>query len=327
MDFSLNLGALDEGKLVKIDENKLYDVTVVGSGPAAVSAAIYSARKGLNVAMVGVKIGGQVLDTNEIENIIGTVLTTGAKFAETLEKHLKEHEIAFKEGHLVKEIKEDRKDKILITDDGKSYKTKTVIVATGAKPRSLNIPGEAEYVGKGVHYCSTCDGPFYKGLDVAVIGGGNSGVEAALDLSGIAKSVTLIEFMPELKADKVLQEKLAEQPNVKTILNSATVKVNGNEFVESIVYKSRETDEEKTLNVEGMFVEIGLSPRSEVVKDLVETNKIGEIVINPENNSTSVDGIFAAGDVTSIRQKQIIIAMGEGAKAALGAFEYLITKY
>ncbi len=327
MDFSLNLGALDEGKLVKIDENKLYDVTVVGSGPAAVSAAIYAARKGLNVAMVGVKIGGQVLDTNEIENIIGTVLTTGAKFAETLEKHLKEHEIAFKEGHLVKEIKEDGKDKILVTDDGKNYKTKTVIVATGAKPRSLNIPGEAEYVGKGVHYCSTCDGPFYKGLDVAVIGGGNSGVEAALDLSGIAKSVTLIEFMPELKADKVLQEKLAEQPNVKTILNSATVKVNGNEFVESIVYKSRETDEEKTLNVEGMFVEIGLSPRSEVVKDLVEINKIGEIVINPENNSTSVAGIFAAGDVTNIRQKQIIIAMGEGAKAALGAFEYLITKY
>ena len=327
MDFSLNLGALDEGKLVKIDENKLYDVTVIGSGPAAVSAAIYAARKGLNVAMVGVKIGGQVLDTNEIENIIGTVLTTGAKFAETLEKHLKEHEIAFKEGHLVNEIKEDGKDKILVTDDGQSYKTKTVIVATGAKPRSLNIPGEAEYVGKGVHYCSTCDGPFYKGLDVAVIGGGNSGVEAALDLSGIAKSVTLIEFMPELKADKVLQEKLAEQPNVKTILNSATVKVNGNEFVESIVYKSRETDEEKTLNVEGMFVEIGLSPRSEVVKDLVETNKIGEIVINPENNSTSVAGIFAAGDVTNIRQKQIIIAMGEGAKAALGAFEYLITKY
>ena len=327
MDFSLNLGALDEGKLVKIDENKLYDVTVIGSGPAAVSAAIYAARKGLNVAMIGVKIGGQVLDTNEIENIIGTVSTTGAKFAETLETHLKEHEIAFKEGHLVKEIKEEGKDKILITDDGKSYKTKTVIVATGAKPRSLNIPGEAEYVGKGVHYCSTCDGPFYKGLNVAVIGGGNSGVEAALDLSGIAKSVTLIEFMPELKADKVLQEKLAEQANIKTILNSATVKVNGNEFVESIVYKSRETDEEKTLDVEGMFVEIGLSPRSEVVKDLVETNKIGEIVINPENNSTSVAGIFAAGDVTNIRQKQIIIAMGEGAKAALGAFEYLITKY
>ena len=327
MDFSLNLGTLDKGKLAKIDESKLYDVAVIGSGPAAVSAVIYSARKGLNVAMIGVKIGGQVLDTNEIENIIGTVSTTGAKFAETLEKHLKEYEVAFKEGHLIKEIKEDGKDKILVTDDGKSYKTKTVIVATGAKPRSLNIPGETNYIGKGVHYCSTCDGPFYKGLNVAVIGGGNSGVEAALDLSGIAKSVTLIEFMPELKADKVLQEKLAEQPNITTILNSMTTKVNGNEFVENLVYKSRETNEEKTLNVEGMFVEIGLSPRSEVVKDLVETNKIGEIVINPENNSTSVSGIFAAGDVTSIRQKQIIIAMGEGAKAALGAFEYLITKY
>ena len=327
MDFSLNLGALDEGKLAKIDENKLYDVTVVGSGPAAVSAAIYAARKGLNVAMIGVKIGGQVLDTNEIENIIGTISTTGAKFAQTLEKHLKEYEVAFKEGHLVKEIKEDGKDKILVTDDGKSYKSKTVIIATGAKPRSLNIPGEAECVGKGVHYCSTCDGPFYKGLDVAVIGGGNSGVEAALDLSGIAKSVTLIEFMPELKADKVLQEKLAEQSNIKVILNSATTKVNGNEFVENIIYKNRETEEEKTLNVEGMFVEVGLSPRSEVVKDLVETNKIGEIVINPENNSTSAAGIFAAGDVTNIKQKQIIIAMGEGAKAALSAFDYLITKY
>ena len=324
MDFSLNLGALDEGKLAKIDENKLYDVTVVGSGPAAVSAAIYAARKGLNVAMIGVKIGGQVLDTNEIENIIGTISTTGAKFAQTLEKHLKEYEVAFKEGHLVKEIKEDGKDKILVTDDGKSYKSKTVIIATGAKPRSLNIPGEAEYVGKGVHYCSTCDGPFYKGLDVAVIGGGNSGVEAALDLSGIAKSVTLIEFMPELKADKVLQEKLAEQSNIKVILNSATTKVNGNEFVENIIYKNRETEEEKTLNVEGMFVEVGLSPRSEVIKDLVEINKIGEIVINPENNSTSVAGIFAAGDVCDARYQQAIVASGNGAIAALDAEEYLV---
>ena len=327
MDFSLNLGALDEGKLIKIDENTHYDVIVVGSGPAAVSSAIYATRKGLNVAMIGVKIGGQVLDTNEIENIIGTVSTTGAKFAETLEKHLKEYEVAFKEGHLVKEIKEDGKDKIVVTGDGKNYKTKTVIIATGAKPRSLNVPGETEYVGKGVHYCSTCDGPFYKGLDVAVIGGGNSGAEAAIDLSGIAKSVTLIEFMPELKADKILQEKLLEHKNINIILNSAVTKVNGTEFVENIIYKNRESNEEKTLNVEGMFVEVGLSPRSETVKDLIETNKIGEIVINPENNSTSVAGIFAAGDVTNVKQKQIIIAMGEGAKAALGAFEYLITKY
>ena len=218
-------------------------------------------------------------------------------------------------------------DKIFETDYFKKYKTKTIILATGAKPRSLNIPGEAEYVGKGVHYCSTCDGPFYKGLDVAVIGGGNSGVEAALDMSGIAKNVTLIEFMPELKADKVLQEKLAQRENVNVILNSATTEVLGTEFVENLKYKNRATNEEKTLKLDGIFIEVGLSPSSEIVKDLVELNKVGEIVINPLNNETSVEGIFAAGDVTSIKQKQIIVAMGEGAKAALGAFEYLITKY
>ena len=327
MDFSLNLGALDEGKLAKIDENKLYDVTVVGSGPAAVSAAIYAARKGLNVAMIGVKIGGQVLDTNEIENIIGTKSTTGAKFAESLEAHLKDNEVAFKEGHVVKEIKEDGKDKVLVTDDGKSYKTKTIVLATGAKPRALNIPGEAEYVGKGVHYCSTCDGPFYKGLNVAVVGGGNSGVEAALDMSGIANHVTLIEFMPELKADKVLQDKLTERDNIDVILNTATTSVQGSEFVESINYKNRDENEEKTLKVDGMFVEVGLAPSSELLKGIAELNRAGEVVINPENNSTSVKGIFAAGDVTNIKQKQIIIAMGEGAKAALGAFNYLITEY
>lgn len=326
MDFSLNLGALDEGKKQKIDEDKLYDVIVVGSGPAAVSAAIYAVRKGLSTAMIGVKVGGQVLDTNEIENIIGTPKTTGSKYAETLEEHLKEYEIAFKDGHLVKEIKEDGKDKSIITDDGKIYKSKTVIVATGAKHRNLNIPGEREYAGKGVHFCSTCDGPFYKGLDVAVIGGGNSGVEAALDMSGIATNVTLIEFMPELKADQVLQDKIAERGNITILKNTATKEVRGTEFVEELVVTDRETDEEKILKIDGMFIEIGLSANSSVVKGLVETNAIGEIVIDA-NNMTSIKGIFAAGDVTTVRQKQIVIAVGEGAKAALSAFDYLIKEY
>lgn len=324
--FELNLGVLDEGKLQKIDESKLYDVTVVGTGPAAVSAAIYAVRKGLSVAIIGVKVGGQVLDTNEIENIIGTKSTTGSKYAETLEAHLKEYEIAYKEGNLVTEIKENGKDKIVITDDGKSYNTKTVIIATGAKHRHLNIPGENEYVGKGVHFCSTCDGPFYRGLEVAVVGGGNSGVEAALDMSGIAKSVTLIEFMPELKADKVLQDKLYERENIKVLLNTATKEVKGSEFMEELVYTNRETNEDGILKIDGMFIEIGLSANSTVVKDLVETNKMGEIVIDA-NNMTSVKGIFAAGDVTTIRQKQIVIAVGEGAKAALCAFDYLIKEY
>ena len=276
--------------------------------------------------MIGVKVGGQVLDTNEIVNIIGTPKTTGSKYAETLEEHLKEYEIAFKDGHLVKEIKEDGKDKSIITDDGKIYKSKTVIVATGAKHRNLNIPGEREYAGKGVHFCSTCDGPFYKGLDVAVIGGGNSGVEAALDMSGIATNVTLIEFMPELKADQVLQDKIAERGNITILKNTATKEVRGTEFVEELVVTDRETNEEKILKIDGMFIEIGLSANSSVVKGLVETNAIGEIVIDA-NNMTSIKGIFAAGDVTTIRQKQIVIAVGEGAKAALSAFDYLIKEY
>ncbi len=326
MDFSLNLGVLDDGKLRKMEESEIYDVIVIGSGPAAVSAAVYSVRKGLSTAMVGLKVGGQVLDTNEIENIIGTKSTTGAKYAETLESHLKEYEVAYKEGHLAKEIKEDGKDKIVVTDDGKNYKTRTVIIATGAKHRHLNIPGEEEYTGKGVHYCSTCDGPFYKGLSVAVIGGGNSGVEAALDLSGIAKDVTLIEFMPELKADQVLQQKLSERENIKVLKNSAVKEVKGSEFVEELMYTDRETEKATSIKVDGMFIEIGLSANSDIVKGLVEVNQIGEIVID-SSNMTSVKGIFAAGDVTTVKQKQIVIAVGEGAKAALGAFEYLIKEY
>lgn len=324
--FELNLGALDEGKLAKIDENTLYDVTVIGTGPAATSAAIYAVRKGLNVAMIGVKVGGQVLDTNDIENIIGTTTTTGAKYAESLEKHMKEYPIAFKDGHLVKEVKKDGKDKILVTDDGKEYRTKTVIVATGAKHRHLGIPGEEEFTGKGVHFCTTCDGPFYKGLDVTIVGGGNSGVEAALDMSGIAKSVTLIEFMPELKADQVLQDKLAERENITVYKNTATKEVKGTEFVEKIVYANRDTNEDVEVKMDGLFIEIGLSANTSVVEGVVERNKIGEIIID-ENNMTSEKGIFAAGDCTTVKHKQIVIAVGEGAKAALSAFNYLLSEY
>ena len=324
--FELNLGSLDEGKLAKIDENTLYDVTVIGTGPAATSAAIYAVRKGLNVAMIGVKVGGQVLDTNDIENIIGTTTTTGAKYAESLEKHMKEYPIAFKDGHLVKEVKKEGKDKILVTDDGKEYRTKTVIVATGAKHRHLGIPGEEEFTGKGVHFCTTCDGPFYKGLDVTIVGGGNSGVEAALDMSGIAKSVTLIEFMPELKADQVLQDKLAERENIIVHKNTATKEVKGTEFVEKIVYANRDTNEDVEVKMDGLFIEIGLSANTSVVEGVVERNKIGEIIID-ENNMTSDKGIFAAGDCTTVKHKQIVIAVGEGAKAALSAFNYLLSEY
>ena len=326
MNFNLNLGALDEGKLIKLNETELYDVLIVGTGPAAVASAVYAVRKGLKTAMIGTKIGGQVLDTNEIENVIGLTKTTGSEFSKKLETHAKEYEIALKEGNYVREIKEDGKNKIVTTDDGKSYSTKTVILATGAKWRELNVPGEKDYKGKGVHYCATCDGPFYKNLDVAIIGGGNSGVEAALDMAGIAKSVTLVEFMPDLKADKILQEKLTERENITVITNAQVTEVYGETFTTGLKYKERSTEEMKDLKIDGMFIEIGLVPNTEFIKGYVETTKFGEIIIN-DVNSTNVKGIFAAGDVTTVKYKQIIIAMGEGAKAALGAFDYLIKEY
>ena len=326
MNFNLNLGALDEGKLIKLNETELYDVLIVGTGPAAVASAVYAVRKGLKTAMIGTKIGGQVLDTNEIENVIGLTKTTGSEFSKKLETHAKEYEIALKEGNYVREIKEDGKNKIVTTDDGKSYSTKTVILATGAKWRELNVPGEQDYKGKGVHYCATCDGPFYKNLDVAIIGGGNSGVEAALDMAGIAKSVTLVEFMPDLKADKILQEKLTERENITVITNAQVTEVYGETFTTGLKYKERSTEEMKDLKIDGMFIEIGLVPNTEFIKGYVETTKFGEIIIN-DVNSTNVKGIFAAGDVTTVKYKQIIIAMGEGAKAALGAFDYLIKEY
>lgn len=326
MDFNLNLGCIDEGKLESISESSLYDVLVVGTGPAAVSSAVYAARKGLKTAMIGLKIGGQVLDTKDIENIIGVPKTTGIEYAENLEKHLKEYCVALKEGTYVVNLEEDGKDKIVTTSDNKKYKSKTVIITTGAKWKELNVPGEQEYKGKGVHYCATCDGPFYKGLDVAIVGGGNSGVEAALDMSGIAKSVTVVEFMPELKADKVLIDKLSERDNVKVLTNVATTEIFGEDFTKGLKYKNRADNSISDLNIDGVFIEIGLTPNSEFAKNLVETNKFGEIIIN-ENNMTNVKGIFAAGDVTTVKQKQIVISVGEGAKAALNAFEYLIKEY
>ena len=326
MDFNLNLGCIDNGSLKEISEDMLYDVIVVGTGPAAVSAAIYSERKGLSTAMIGLKIGGQVLDTKDIENIIGITTITGTGYAENLEKHLKNYCVALKEGVYVRSIEESGKDKILTTSDSKKYKGKTVIIATGAKWKELNIPGEKEYKGKGVHYCSTCDGPFYKGLDVAVVGGGNSGIEAALDMSGIAKSVTVLEFMPELKADKILIDKLNAKGNVKILKNVAVSEVYGEQFTKGLKYKDRADESVHDLAIDGIFVEIGLTPNSEFVKGFVETNKFGEIIIN-EKNMTNIKGIFAAGDVSTVPQKQVVISVGEGAKAALGAFEYLIKEY
>ena len=309
--------------LVKLDVNTYYDITVIGAGPAAISAAVYSARKGLKTAMIGDLVGGQLLNTNDIENIIGIPLTDGFSFSQQLEKHLSEYEVAFHKGHNVKEIKVVDNEKIVLVDDGQEFKTKTIIIATGGKWRKLGIPGENEDSGKGVQYCATCDGPFYRNKEVAIVGGGNSGVEAAIDLSNIVKKVFLVEYLDELKADNVLIEKLATLSNVEVMTSSSIKEVKGNQFAESLYIENRKNNEKSDLIVDGIFVEIGTVANTDFVSGLVKRNEKNEIIID-SNNMTSVDGIFAAGDCTNTKFKQIIIAMGEGAKASLAAFEYII---
>lgn len=302
----------------------LQDVTVIGGGPGGVSAAIYSARKGLKVTMIAKTFGGQVKDTMGIENLISVPKTTGPELVGSLKEHLNEYEITLKE-HLSVESINDGEHKTLTLSSGEVISTKALIIATGARWRELGIPGEKENIGNGVAYCPHCDGPFYKGKDIAVIGGGNSGIEAALDLAGIVKSVTVFEFMPDLKADQVLVDKAEATENITIIKNAETREITAeNGKVNGIEYMDRETDDVKNIALEGVFVQIGLVPNSQFVKDLVELNPFGEIVID-EKCKTSVEGIFACGDVTTVPYKQIVVSMGEGSKASLGAFEYSLT--
>ena len=307
----------------------LQDVTVIGGGPAGVAAAIYSARKGLNVTMIADRIGGQVKDTVDIENLISVNKTTGTELTNNMIAHMNDYEITRKEHLRVTKIEKSldsngKNLKKVHLSSGEIIDTKTLIIATGAKWRELGVPGEKENIGNGVAYCPHCDGPFFKGKDVAVIGGGNSGVEAALDLAGMVKHVTVFEFLPELKADQVLIDKLYERDNVTVIKNAATSEVVAtNGKVSSIKYVDRDTNETLEKELAGVFVQIGLLPNSGFVEDVVERTQFGEIVIDEKGN-TSEPGIFACGDVTTVPYKQIVISMGEGAKASLSAFDYLI---
>ncbi len=297
-----------------------YDVVVLGGGPAGASAAIYSARKGLRTALVSKAVGGQVLETVGIENLIGTTYTEGKKLAADISSHLRSYPVEVLDNRRAEAI-EDGELKSVRLAGGEVLKTRVLIVATGAQWRELNVPGEKEYMGRGVAFCPHCDGPFYKGKKVAVIGGGNSGIEAAIDLAGICGSVTVIEFMQELKADKVLVDNLKKLPNTEIILHHRTAEITGDgQRVSGIKVVDRSTDQEKVVPVDGIFIQIGLAPNSGLVRGLVDTNRFGEIVVD-EKCRTSTKGIYAAGDVTTVPYKQIIIAMGEGAKAALAAFE------
>lgn len=300
---------------------KNYDVVVVGGGPAGSAAAIYSARKGLKVAMVAERIGGQVKETVGIENLISVPATTGNQLAADLKTHIHNYPVDVLEHRRIENVELDGKQKVLFTSGGEKLITPAVIVATGASWRRLNVPGEADYIGRGVAFCPHCDGPFYKGKQVAVVGGGNSGIEAAIDLAGICSKVTVLEFLDELKADKVLQEKVKSLPNVEVFVSSQTMEIVGNgEKVVGIRVKDRKTEQERIISLDGIFVQIGLAPNSSVFKNVVETNRPGEILIDAHCR-TNVPGIYAAGDVSSVPYKQIIIAMGEGAKAALSAFD------
>jgi alkyl hydroperoxide reductase subunit F len=303
----------------------LQDVTVIGGGPAGVSAAIYSARKGLNVTLIADRIGGQVKDTMGIENLISVSKTTGPELVGAMQNHMDDYDITIKEHLKVTDVVNGA-IKTVVLSSGEEIRTKTLIIATGAKWRELGVPGEKENIGNGVAYCPHCDGPFYKGKDVAVIGGGNSGIEAALDLAGIVKSVTIFEFMPELKADQVLVAQAKARDNITILKNVATKEIKANNGkVNAIEYVDRATDETQRIELEGVFVQIGLVPNSAFIGDLLEKTKFGEIVVN-EKCETSVPGVYACGDVTTVPYKQIIISMGEGAKASLAAFEYLLTQ-
>lgn len=302
----------------------LQDVVVIGGGPAGSSAAIYAARKGLKVTLIADRIGGQVKDTMDIENLISVPKTTGPELAGKLHTHLAAYPITLRENLRVQSVEKGGATHKVLLNTGETIETRTLIVASGAKWRELGIPGEKENIGNGVAFCPHCDGPFFKDKDIAVIGGGNSGVEAALDLAGIVKSVTVLEFMPELKADKVLVEQLGKRDNIRVITSAAAQAIDTeNGKVSSLRYTDRTTDTAQTLALQGIFVQIGLVPNSDFLGDAVERTRFGEIVINAKGE-TSTPGIFAAGDVTTVPYKQIIVAMGEGAKAALSAFDYLI---
>ncbi|MGB0732929.1 MAG: alkyl hydroperoxide reductase subunit F [Pontibacterium sp.] len=303
----------------------LQDVTIIGGGPAGVSSAIYSARKGLKVTMIADRIGGQVKDTMDIENLISVSKTTGPELAGALQSHMNDYEITIKEHLKVTDVEQGDIKRVTLSS-GEVIRTKTLIIATGAKWRELGIPGEKENIGNGVAYCPHCDGPFFKGKDVAVIGGGNSGIEAALDLAGIVKSVTVFEFMPELKADQVLVDQAQSRDNITILKNVATKEIKAADGkVNAIEYVERESDQVKRLELAGVFVQIGLVPNSGFLGDLVDQTPFGEIIID-EKCHTSAEGIYACGDVTTVPYKQIVISMGEGAKASLAAFEYLLAQ-
>jgi len=307
----------------KKNSSFLYDVIIIGAGPAGVTAGIYSARQKLKTLLLTKDFGGQMArKAVSIENYPGFKEISGFDLIERFKQHLKNYQVKIKKEE-VGGIEKKGNVFCVITEKGRKYYSKTVIVCSGADPRPLEVPGEKEFLGKGVSYCSACDGPLFKEKDVAVIGGGNAGFEAALALTSFAKKIYILEFAEKVKAEEILQQRVRKTKKVKIITNAQLKEIKGNKFVEEIVYIDRVLNKEKVLKVQGVFVEIGNNPATGFLKKLVDFSERDEIVIDPVTNMTKTPGLFAAGDVSNVKWKQIIVACGEGAKAALSAYHYL----
>ncbi len=326
MELAEIVGRIDAGAGVraaeKIAAKDPFDVLIVGGGPAGAAAAIYAARKGIRTGIVAERFGGQVADTLGIENFISVKETEGPKLVMALEEHVRQYDVDVMNLQRATALVPGEVHEVKL-ENGASLRAKTVILATGARWREMNVPGEQAFRGKGVAYCPHCDGPLFKGKRVAVIGGGNSGVEAAIDLAGVVAHVTLLEFADDLRADAVLQKKLHSLPNVSVIRSAQTTEVTGTDKVDGLVYKDRSSGQEHRIALEGVFVQIGLLPNTDFLKGTIELSRFGEVIVDA-HGKTSVEGVFAAGDCTTVPYKQIIIAMGEGSKASLAAFDHLI---
>jgi len=320
MEFRINIKDREESKLVLPDPDIIYDILIIGGGPAGLTAAVYSIRKGLNTAIITYDIGGQMLETYSIENYMGFRFIEGSALVNKFTSQIKQFELALLEKVFVNSIEKRGKIFFVNTDDGKVYRSKTIIIAAGKSYKKLGVKGEAEFTGRGVSYCATCDVPLYKGKKVVVVGGGNSGVEAAIELAKISTYVILLQNGNKLTADNILVSQLERYPNKEIILNSEVIEIMGDQVVKGIKIKT--DGDEKVIEADGIFVEIGLMPNTKFVEGLLNLNKYKEIIVD-EYCKTDVEGIFAAGDITSVPEKQIIVAAGEGAKAALSAYRYL----
>lgn len=313
-----------EKEAARLDAKGIFDILVVGGGPAGAAAAIYAARKGIRTGIVAERFGGQVLDTMSIENLISVPHTDGPKLVQALEAHVREYDVDIMNLQKAKALTRKGDYVEVALESGATLKARSVILSTGARWRQMDVRGEVEHRNKGVTYCPHCDGPLFKGKRVAVIGGGNSGVEAAIDLAGIASHVTLIEFETNLRADDVLQRKLKSLGNVDIAVSAQTTEVTGDgSRVTGLNYKQRTTGKERQLALDGVFVQIGLLPNTDWLKGTVDLTSRGEVIVD-DHGATSLEGVFAAGDCTTVPYKQIVIAMGDGAKASLAAFDYLI---